>query len=77
MVPLVAGTLGAAAWVAWEWAMAPGRVLGRRLPAQKPMLPWQLLQDRNISLLFYINFATGMAMYAVRGFVRLLTRELK
>lgn len=67
VVPLVVGALVAGGWMFWEYSMAPDGVLGRRLPFQKPMLPWKLLRDRNISLLFYINFATGMAMYAVSG----------
>ncbi len=51
--------------------MAPGGALGRRrrrrrlLRPQRPMIPWHMLRGRNIGLLFYVNFATGMAMYAV------------
>lgn len=67
IVPLVVGALVAGGWMWWEYSMSPDRALGRRLYFQKPMLSWKLLQDRNISLLFYINFATGMAMYAVSG----------
>ncbi|EMR71915.1 putative mfs multidrug transporter protein [Eutypa lata UCREL1] len=69
IVPLVVGALVAGGWMWWEYSMSPDRALGRRLYFQKPMLSWKLLQDRNISLLFYINFATGMAMYAVLYFV--------
>ncbi|KAK7752343.1 hypothetical protein SLS62_005679 [Diatrype stigma] len=69
VVPLIVGALVAGGWMFWEYSMAPDGALGRRFSYQKPMLPWKLLRDRNISLLFYINFATGMAMYAVLYFV--------
>ncbi|KXJ96882.1 major facilitator superfamily domain-containing protein [Microdochium bolleyi] len=38
---------------------------------QRPMMPWFLISNRNIGLLFYIQFATGMAMYCVLYFVNL------
>jgi len=51
--------------------MAPGRYLSRKLPLQRPTIPWELLTQRNMALLFYINFATGMAMTAVLYFVNI------
>ncbi|KAI1106739.1 hypothetical protein F4804DRAFT_284191 [Jackrogersella minutella] len=43
--------------------------LSHKLSFQRPMLPWNVVKDRNVSLLCYINFATGMAMYSVLYFV--------
>ncbi|KAI1873814.1 uncharacterized protein JN550_003083 [Neoarthrinium moseri] len=65
---LVLGILIVAAFLFYEYLMIPGKALAQRLSHQKPMMPWYLLKNRNISLLFYINFATGMAMYSVLYF---------
>lgn len=65
LVPLVLGVVVFAGWLFYEYMMVPERALGRRLWFQKPMVPWHLLLNRNVGLLFYINFATGMAMYSV------------
>lgn len=69
LVPLVIGTLLACAWLYYEYSMSSGGALSRKLSFQKPMLPWKIMQDRNVNLLSYINFATGMAMYSVLYFV--------
>ncbi|XXG97725.1 hypothetical protein Hte_004034 [Hypoxylon texense] len=69
LVPLVVGTLLACAWLYWEYSMSSGGALSRKLSFQRPMLPWKVLQNRNVNLLCYINFATGMAMYSVLYFV--------
>jgi hypothetical protein len=37
-----------------------GRYLSRKFPLEKPVFKWALLAQRNMYLLFYINFATGM-----------------
>ncbi|KAI1497026.1 major facilitator superfamily domain-containing protein [Biscogniauxia marginata] len=71
LVPLIVGAVTSCGWVYYEYLMAPGRALFRRLSFQKPMLPWRLVKDRNISILLYINLATGMAMYSVLYFVDL------
>ncbi|KAL7624342.1 hypothetical protein AAE478_005904 [Parahypoxylon ruwenzoriense] len=68
LVPLIIGALLACAWFYYEYSMTDG-ALSRKLPFQKPMMPWNLVRNRNISLLSYINFATGMAMYSVLYFV--------
>ncbi|KAL1835367.1 hypothetical protein VTK73DRAFT_5704 [Phialemonium thermophilum] len=51
--------------------MAPGKALARALPHQRAMLPWELISRRDIGLLFLINFAVGMAMFAVLYFMDL------
>ncbi|KAK7744101.1 hypothetical protein SLS53_003622 [Cytospora paraplurivora] len=71
LVPLVLGVVIFAGWLFYEYMMVPERALGKRLWFQKPMVPWHLIQNRNIGLLFYINFSTGMAMYSVLYFVDL------
>ncbi|KAH8658352.1 major facilitator superfamily domain-containing protein [Xylariales sp. PMI_506] len=71
LAPLVLGVFICAGWIFYEFLMSPSQVLGRRLPFQRPMIPWALIKNRNVGLLFYINFATGMAMYAVLYFADL------
>ncbi|KAI2625255.1 MFS general substrate transporter [Hypomontagnella submonticulosa] len=69
LVPLIIGTLMSCAWLYYEYSMAPGGILSKKLSFQRPMLPWDVVKNRNVSLLCYINFATGMAMYSVLYFV--------
>ncbi|KAI5918812.1 major facilitator superfamily domain-containing protein [Camillea tinctor] len=71
LAPLIIGVVISCGWVYYEYLMAPGNALFQRMPLQKPMLPWRLVQDRNISILLYINLATGMAMYSVLYFVEI------
>lgn len=66
LVPLIIGVLIVMAWIGYEYLMSPERVLGKRFSSQKPMIPFQFLKNRNICLLFYINFSTGAAIYSVR-----------
>lgn len=66
LVPLILGNLIVMAWIGYEYLMSPERVLGKRFSSQKPMIPFQFLKNRNICLLFYINFSTGAAIYSVR-----------
>lgn len=49
--------------------MIPGSALALKFPTQKAMIPLPLICTRNASILMYINFITGMAMYAVFYFV--------
>jgi MFS family permease len=60
VAPLVLGSLLSVCFVVWQYLMAPGRYLSRALPVQRPTLPWKLLAQRNMYLLFCINWATGM-----------------
>lgn len=71
LVPLVVGAVLAVAWLVYEWAMVPGRVMARVFPMQKAMMPWELLMQRDIGLLVGINFATGAAMFAIMYFMDL------
>ncbi|KAI1139500.1 MFS general substrate transporter [Hypoxylon sp. FL0543] len=69
LVPLIIGTLLSCTWLYYEYSMAPGRILSKKLHFQRPMLHWYLMENRNVSLMCYITFATGMAMYSVLYFV--------
>lgn len=71
LAPLVIGVVLLAAFIVWEYLMAPGNALSRRNPTRRAMLPFKLLLARNVSILMYISFLTGMAMYAVFYFVDL------
>lgn len=66
LLPLVLGILIVVAWMGYEYLMSPERALGKRFSSQKPMIPFQFLKNRNVGLLFYINFSTGAAIYSVR-----------
>ena len=71
LAPLVVGAVLAAAWLVYEWAMVPGRVMSRVFPRQKAMMPWEMLMQRDIGLLMGVNFATGTAMFAIMYFMDL------
>jgi len=49
--------------------MAPKSLIARIFPHQRSMMPWHLLSQRDIGLLFINNFTTGMAMFAVMYFM--------
>jgi hypothetical protein len=57
---LVTGSILSVCFIIWQYLMAPGKYVSRKFPLQRPVLPWVLLSQRNMYLLFYINFATGM-----------------
>lgn len=71
LAPLIIAVILIAAFLTWEQLLLPGNTLSSRFPLQKPMLSIPLLISRNAGLLMYINFITGMAMYAVFYFSNL------
>lgn len=71
LAPLICSVVLIIAFFAWEYFMLPGNALSRRNPTRKAMIPFRLLFRRNVWILLYINFLTGMAMYAVFYFVDL------
>ncbi|KAA8575712.1 hypothetical protein EYC84_004825 [Monilinia fructicola] len=71
IVPLVLGSLLLILFLVWEYLMMPGLALAVRYPYCRAMIPFTLILSRNAGLLMYINFITGMAMYAVFYFVDL------
>ncbi|KAM5355610.1 hypothetical protein ACJ41O_002256 [Fusarium nematophilum] len=68
IVPLVIGSVFAGIFLYWEYLMAPGNSLAEKFPWQRAMIPWELISNRDIGLLFYCECATGMGMYAVLYF---------
>ncbi|KAI9648509.1 hypothetical protein NHQ30_003144 [Ciborinia camelliae] len=69
IVPLILGSLLLILFLVWEYLMMPGSALAIRYPYRRAMIPFKLILSRNSGLLMYINFITGMAMYAVFYFV--------
>ncbi|KAF5714907.1 major facilitator family transporter [Fusarium globosum] len=68
IVPLVLGIIFASVFCYWEYLLAPGNTMAEKLPWQRAMLPWELISNRDIGLLFYCECATGIGMYAVLYF---------
>ncbi|KAL6352023.1 hypothetical protein LRP88_14836 [Fusarium phalaenopsidis] len=77
IVPLVFGGLIIGAFVLWQYYMTPGRILEKKFPQQQAMIPWEVLRNRDIGLLFYTSFASGMAMYSVLYFCTLYFTMVK
>jgi len=71
LAPLVIGAVLSVAWVVYEFLMTPGKLMSKVFPTQTAMIPWEVLSQRDIGLLFIINFAVGMAMFAVMYFMDL------
>lgn len=69
VAPLVVGAVLTVGWFGYEYSMAPGRVMSRVFPRQRAMMPWALFQNKEISILFLVNFCLGMCMYAVMYFM--------
>ncbi|KAK2018742.1 major facilitator superfamily transporter [Colletotrichum eremochloae] len=77
LVTLILGAMISVSFVIWEYHMAPGKALARQFPWQKAMIPWELARNRDIGLLFYTSFATGMAMYSVLYFCNIYFTMVK
>ncbi|KAH6847721.1 hypothetical protein B0I37DRAFT_431517 [Chaetomium sp. MPI-CAGE-AT-0009] len=71
VVTLVVGAVLTVAWLVYEWAMVPGRVMARVFPMQTAMMPWQLLMQKDVGLLLGVNFANGAAMFAIMYYMDL------
>ncbi|KAI3395628.1 hypothetical protein diail_1066 [Diaporthe ilicicola] len=71
IAPLVIGAVLSAAWLFYEYSMAPPHLMSRVFRSQRAMMPWELLAKRDISLLFFVNFDLGVAMFAVMYFMDL------
>lgn len=65
IVPLVLGVVCAGFFCYWEYLLAPGNTMAEKLPWQRAMIPWELISNRDIALLFYCECSTGIGMYAV------------
>ncbi|KAJ5912356.1 hypothetical protein N7504_001239 [Penicillium tannophilum] len=71
LAPIVIGAILSIAWLVYERFMVPGAFMARVLPRQKAMVPWELISQRDIGLLFLINFSMGVSMFAVMYFMDL------
>jgi MFS family permease len=71
LVPLIIGGLLSISWFFYEFSMSPSHLMSRVFPFQHAMIPWELLSQRDIGLLFFTNFAAGMAMFALLYFMDL------
>jgi MFS family permease len=71
LAPLVVGAVLTASWFVYEYLMSPSHLMSRVFPLQTAMIPWELLQQKNVKLIFFINFASGMAMFSVMYFIDL------
>ncbi|KAK0609413.1 major facilitator superfamily domain-containing protein [Immersiella caudata] len=71
VAPLVTGGVLTVVWLWYEYAMAPGRIMARVFPLQRAMIPWELITQRDMGLLFVVNFVMGVAMFAVMYFMDL------
>lgn len=69
VAPLVVGAVLTVGWFVYEYSMVPGRVMSRVFPRQRAMMPWALFQNKEISILFLVNFCLGMCMYSVMYFM--------
>jgi MFS family permease len=71
LAPLIIGSALSIGWILYEHSMSPGFLMSRIFPHQRAMMPWELLSNRDIGLLFFINFSLGMATFAVLYFMDL------
>jgi hypothetical protein len=69
LVPLVIGGIMFFSFFVYEHLMVPGRALSRIFPSQEPMIPLSLFRTKDMGLLAYLNFSTGMAMFSAFYFV--------
>lgn len=65
LVPLLTSVVLLVLFTTYEYYLTAPRTLSTYLPITKPMIPLSLLASRNSILLLYLNFCTGMAMYAI------------
>jgi len=77
LVTLILGAVLTFAWVLYEYLMVPPRVMSRVFPFQRAMMPWDLLTQRDVGLIFLLNFAVGMAMFSVLYFMNIYFTEVQ
>ncbi|KJK74256.1 hypothetical protein H634G_10402 [Metarhizium anisopliae BRIP 53293] len=68
LVSLVLGLVFSLVFFIWERLLSPGRMLSVKLPKQRAMIPWAMLTNRDVGLIFYTEIATGMALFSVLFF---------
>ncbi|KAH8660226.1 major facilitator superfamily domain-containing protein [Xylariales sp. PMI_506] len=71
LAPLIVGGVLAVCWVIYEYLMSPNKFMAQFFPLQRAMMPWDMLSQSNIGLLFFVSFTLGMTMFAVMYFLDL------
>ncbi|KAM5456451.1 hypothetical protein McanMca71_005545 [Microsporum canis] len=69
LTPLVIGSILFILFFAYEYLLEPGRIVGRLLPQQSPMIPSDIIRNRDTIVLAIIEFATGAVMFSVFYFI--------
>ncbi|KAK6535843.1 hypothetical protein TWF281_000093 [Arthrobotrys megalospora] len=69
LVPLIVGVILVCLFFYYEHLMEPGNYMSKVFPNQTAMLPWSLLKKRDIGVLSFLNFTTGMALFSAFYFV--------
>lgn len=69
LAPLIIGIILFLLFFIWEYLMFPGRKLARIFTSQSPMIPLSIFTAKDMGLLAYLNFSTGMALYSAFYFV--------
>ncbi|KAF3940875.1 hypothetical protein ABW19_dt0209392 [Dactylella cylindrospora] len=69
LVPLIVGAILMCVFFYYEHLMEPGNKISKMFPNQAAMLPWTLLKKRDIGVLSFLNFSTGMALFSAFYFV--------
>ena len=67
IVSLILGVVFTVCFFCWENMLAPGGVLFQKLPWQRAMIPWDIISNLDILILFYTELASGMGAFAVRA----------
>lgn len=65
ITPLVAGAVLMLAFALWELQFEHDVFLFKGMRRQRPMISWKLLSARDMLLLVYEGFATGISMFSV------------
>jgi MFS family permease len=69
LLPMILGAVLFVSFFVYEYLLEPGRLISRVFPKQVPMVPWSLLQKKDVALLCLINCATGAALYSAFYFI--------
>ncbi|RVX74041.1 hypothetical protein B0A52_01872 [Exophiala mesophila] len=66
---LVIGVVMMMCFVAWELSLASGGFLHKCLPRTTPMIPASILSAKDVSLVCFLSFGSGTALFSVFYFV--------
>jgi MFS family permease len=69
IAPLVIGAVLFIAFLVWEKSLEPGRLLARNMPRVRAMIPFSILQEKDVALICVLAAATGAAMYSAFYFI--------